>query len=325
MSLTVHLLHEPPEPALNQLRSELQPGVTLTFGDALVEQPQYEVLVAARAEREHLEASPVLRALIIPFAGLPHETRALLGDFPHLTVHNLHHNAGAVAEMTIALLLAAAKSIVPCDRALRRHDWRPRYASNPAILLEGKTALILGYGAIGKRVACLCRGLGMDVIATRRRATGAGSESVYPPETLWDLLPRADVLIVTLPLTAETEGLIGHAELGLLPPSSVLVNVGRGPVVDEEALYHALQDGTVHAAGLDVWYAYPGDEHSRMHTPPSGFPFHELDNVVMSPHRAGGGGSVEVEERRMAHLARLLNAAATGLEIPDRVDIDAGY
>ena len=325
MSLTVHLLQRPPEPSLNQLRSELQPGVTLTSGGALPEQPQYEVLVAGRPEREHLEASPVLRALIIPFAGLPLETRALLEDFPHLTVHNLHHNADAVAEMAITLMLAAAKSIVPCDRALRRHDWRPRYASNPAILLQGKTVLILGFGAIGKRVAHLCRGLGMDVIATRHGATGAGSEPVYPPQALRDLLPRADVLIVTLPLTAETEGLIGRAELALLPPSSVLVNVGRGPVVDENALYHALRHGTVHAAGLDVWYAYPSDEDSRMNTPPSALPFHELDNVVMSPHRAGGGGSAEVEEHRMVHLARLLNAAAAGLEIPGRVDMAAGY
>ena len=165
----------------------------------------------------------------------------------------------------------------------------------------------------------------MNVLAVRRGAHGDGSESPFPREALTDLLPQADVLMITLPLTACTEGMIGKAELALLPPRSVLVNVGRGQIVDEEALYRALRDGTVHAAGLDVWYTYPSDEASRLNTPPAAHPFHELDNVVMSPHRAGGGGSQRVEELRMAHLARLLNAAAAGVEIPDRVDVDAGY
>jgi phosphoglycerate dehydrogenase-like enzyme len=103
----------------------------------------------------------------------------------------------------------------------------------------------------------------------------------------------------------------------------VLVNVGRGPIVDEAALYAALRDGTLYAAGLDVWYNYPADEAARAHTPPSDYPFHELDNVVMSPHRAGS--SVETEALRMVHLARLLNAAARGEPMPNRVDLEAGY
>jgi phosphoglycerate dehydrogenase-like enzyme len=227
--------------------------------------------------------------------------------------------------MAVTLMLAAAKHIVPYDVALRKHDWRPRYAPNPAVLLEGKTVLVLGYGAIGRRVGRLCRGLGMEVIGVRREASPTDSETGLPLEALTELLPRADVLVITLPHTADTEGLIGKAELALLPPRPVVVNVGRGQVVDEEALYDALLDGTVHAAALDVWYRYPTDEDSRKHTPPSAFPFHELDNVVMSPHRAGGGGSEEVEKLRMAGLARLLNAAAVGEEMPNRVDVEAGY
>jgi phosphoglycerate dehydrogenase-like enzyme len=105
----------------------------------------------------------------------------------------------------------------------------------------------------------------------------------------------------------------------------VLVNVGRGPIIDEEALFSALCDSTLHAAGLDVWYNYPTDAASRSNRPPSAYPFHELDNVVLSPHRAGTGGAEEIEMRRMAHLASLLNAAAAGDEMPNRVDIEAGY
>jgi phosphoglycerate dehydrogenase-like enzyme len=93
--------------------------------------------------------------------------------------------------------------------------------------------------------------------------------------------------------------------------------------VAEGALYHALSDGTLYAAGLDVWYNYPPDQAARAHTQPSAYPFHELDNVVMSPHRAGG--STETERLRMQHLAELLNAAARGESMPNRVDLEAGY
>jgi phosphoglycerate dehydrogenase-like enzyme len=148
-------------------------------------------------------------------------------------------------------------------------------------------------------------------------------DEIHPPQALHRLLPCANALFICLPLTPATTGLIGAKELALLPPHAVLVNVARGPIVDEAALYHALRDGALHAAGLDVWYNYPPDEAARAHTPPSDYPFHELDNVVMSPHRAGG--STETELQRMAHLARLLNAAARGEEMPNRVDLQAGY
>jgi phosphoglycerate dehydrogenase-like enzyme len=261
-----------------------------------------------------------LEILVIPWAGLPPETRELLLDFPHVAVHNLHHNAASAAEMAVALMLAAAKFIVPIDRVFRTHDWTPRYQPNPAISLEGKTVLILGYGAIGQRVARACQGLGMEVVAIRRSDT---TGEIHPPDALHDLLPRVDVLIVCLPHTPETTGIIGAEELALLPADAVLVNVGRGPIVDEAALYHALREGTLYAAGLDVWYNYPGDESARSYTPPSTYPFYELDNVVMSPHRAGG--SKETEMQRMGCLAALLNAAARGEEMPNRVDLQAGY
>jgi phosphoglycerate dehydrogenase-like enzyme len=326
MKLSVYLLRQPDSTALAHLRSSLDAEVHLTFGPDLPASADYQVLVAGRPQRDHLTASPNLRALIVPWAGLPEVTRDLMRDFPHIAIHNLHHNAVPVAEMAIALMLAAAKFIVPMDRVLRAHDWTPRYQPSPSILLEGKTVLILGYGAIGQRVAHLCRALGMKVMAIRRHVTAPSlnvPDEIYPPDALHSLLPQANVLIVCLPQTPETTGLIGERELALLPPDAVLVNVGRGPIVDEAALYHALHEGTLHAAGLDVWYNYPADEASRSHTPPSAYPFHELDNVVMSPHRAGG--SDESEMRRMTHLAALLNAAARGDEMPNRVDLQAGY
>jgi phosphoglycerate dehydrogenase-like enzyme len=324
--LLVHLLHRPDADSLEHLRAHLDGGIRVTLGSELPQPSQFHVLVAGRPQRQHIVASPNLRALIIPWAGLPETTRNLMRRFPRVAVHNLHYNAGIVAEMALTLLLAAAKAIVPADRLLRSHDWTPRYHKERPVLLNGKTALVLGYGTIGREVARLCRALGMQVLATRRIAAQAPSDDVdevHAPDALHRLLPRAHVVIICLPHTSETTGLVGERELSLLPPRAILVNVGRGPIVDERALYQALRTGALHAAGLDVWYNYPTDEATRSHTPPSSFPFHALDNVVMSPHRAGHVGPTE--QLRMEHVAASLNAAARGEEIPHRVDLDAGY
>lgn len=324
MTLHVHLSNAPEPDALEHLRAALDPAVMLTTGPDLPPNPAYHVLVNGRPTREQITASAYLHTLVIPFAGLPVETRALLRDFPHIAIHNLHHNAPPTAEMALALLLAAAKRLIPSDRDFRRHDWTPRYEPFPSALLAGKRALILGYGAVGERVGAACRALGMTVRGIRR--TNAQPDAgIYPPGALRDLLPEADVLVICLPGTDATTGMIGAAELARLPRGAILVNVGRAAVVDEGALYEALCSGHLFGAGLDVWYRYPPDAGSRTHTPPSAYPFHELDSVVLSPHRAGGGANPAIERLRMAALADLLNRAARGEPLPHRVDLDAGY
>jgi len=327
MPLNIHLFDTPAPEDLAELQVRLNANIHLTTGPDLPTPSDCHILVAGRPKREHLTASPHLRALIIPWAGVPETTRELLAEFSRIAVHNLHHNAAATAEMAIALLMSAAKFIVPIDRRLRAHDWTPRYEPSQSILLEGKTALILGYGEIGQRVARFCQSLGMRVLATRRnpKATAPAdiTAEIHPPIDLLQLLPCADVLIVTLPLTPDTNGLIGATEIARLPRGAILVNVGRGLIVDEAALYSALRDGVLSAVGLDVWYNYPTDEASRTSTPPAKYPFHELDNVVMSPHR--GGDSIDIEKQRMMHLADLLNAAARGEPMPNRVDLEVGY
>ena len=305
------------------LSTALDPAVQVTQGEEIP--PETEILVAGRPSRAQL-SSPNLQALIIPWAGLPHEMKAILPDFPHISVHNLHHNAAPVAETAVSLLLSAAKLTIPYDRALRHHDWRIRYEPSPTLTLTGKTALILGYGAIGQRVARICQAMEMTVLATKRSATTVSSDAyaeIHPAAALPDLLPRAHALIICLPLTAETEGLIGKAELAALPPHAMLVNVGRGPIVDEHALYEALVAGTLHGAGLDVWFNYPADKAARPHTPAANVPLHELDNIVMSPHHAGL--TRDNDRLRMIHLADLLNHAARGEPLPNKVALEKGY
>ena len=327
MTLRVHYPIDPETEALEILRSNLDPGIQLFVGEDLPPRPDFQVLVNGTPGREHLAASPQLRSLVIPYAGFPESTRTLLADFPHLSIYNLHHNAAPTSEMAIALLLAAAKFLLPIDRKFREHNWVPRYEDNPALLLEGKTALVLGFGHIGQRVGLICQALGMGVIGVRRDhkahlIPGLQAE-VHPVDRLDQLLPRTHVLIVTLPITDQTAGLIGGEQLAGMVPSGILVNVGRGRVVDQAALYQALTDGTLRAAGIDVWYNYPDSPEKRDSTPPSDHPFHELDNIVMSPHR--GGGSRDTERLRMQHLAGLLNALHAGRPTQNQVDLSAGY
>jgi phosphoglycerate dehydrogenase-like enzyme len=325
--LRVFILETPEEEAETLLRQRLDAEVQVVFGPEMPDPADYHVLVVGRPEREHLAASPNLRTLIIPWAGLAEVTRQRLGEFPHLAVHNLHHNAQPTAELALALLFSAAKFIVPFDRDLRANDWTRRYQPNPSMCLEGKTGLVLGYGQIGQRVGVVLGALGMRVLGVRLNPgkllpPGVPGE-VHSVERLHGLLPQANVLMVTLPLTEETQGLLGEGELGLLPRGAVLVNVARGAIIDQGALYHALREGRLAAAGLDVWYNYPENPAARVSTPPADFPFNELDNVVLSPHR--GGSVAEIEAMRMEHLARSLNAAARGEPVPSPVDVDAGY
>ena len=307
------------------LTGALDEVIELTVGATRPDPAEYHILVEGRPSAENLTASPNLHTLLIPWAGLPNITRDTLRDYPHIAVHNIHHNAVITAEMMMAMLLSAAKFIIPIDRKFREHNWSVRYGENPSVMLEGKTALILGYGSIGQRLARMCQGFGMRVIATKRRPEKSDDvvNELYPPSALHDLLPQANFLLICLPHTDETDGLLGADELNLLPEYAVVVNAGRGRIIEEKAFYEALKTGKIYAAGSDVWYTYPLSDEEAGHTPPSPYPFHELDNLVMSPHRAGG--SIETAERRMLAIAEMLNWAARGQDLPHRIDLDAGY
>lgn len=316
---------------IDELRRHLPPTVEIDTGDEVPPNADYEILVNGFVTKAQVEASPNLRAVVAPFAGTPKEALELLREYPLISLHNLHFNVAATAELAIGLMLAAAKLIIPMDRELRANDWRSRYGKSEVIILSGRRVTILGYGRIGQSVGAACQALGMKVAGVRRHVgelsdTGNGGDTtvpIYPPSALHDLLPQSDVLIIALPLTTETEGMIGEKELALLPDGAIVVNVGRGPIVDEEALFEALKSKKLLGAGIDVWYQYPLRPEERVGTPPSRFPFHTLDNVVMSPHR--GGFLSAAEGNRIVELASLLTDAAEGRPIPSAVDKVLGY
>lgn len=316
---------------VDELRRLLQPNIELGAADEIPQSADFEILVHGFPSRQQIEASSKLRAVIAPFAGAPKETIDLLREYPHITLHSVHYNVASTSELALGLMLAAAKTIIPLDRELRSNDWRSRYGKTSVIILDGKTVTILGYGRIGQRIGAACQAMGMKVVGVRRhvgREADPGEQShvsapVFPPSALPALLPHSQILICALPLTAETEGMIGKKELAMLPKDAIVVNVGRGPVFDEEALFEALQSGSLLGAGLDVWYQYPQRIEDRVGTSPSRFPFHTLDNVVMSPHR--GGFLSAAEGHRLTELAALLNAAAEGHPIPSAVNKELGY
>ena len=326
MALSVHFYRLNFGDQTEYFQSLLDPEIQFSTSKEIPTPAQFEVLVYPTPDKTWIEASPNLRAVIIPWAGVPEKLREVMTAYPEITIHNLHHNNFNTAEMGLALLLAAAKRLVPLDQALRRDDWSPRYEATQAILLRGKTCLILGYGEVGRALAGYCHALGMRVIATRKHLSHQGVEDfveVHPASELAGLLPKADVLMIALPLTAETEDLIGEKELAALPAGGLLVNIGRGPIVNQYALFEALKSGRLRAAASDVWYNYPETKEARSHTPPADVPFGELDNFVLSPHR--GGMVAEVERQRAEALAELLNAANRGEPLPNQVDLEAGY
>ena len=283
-----------------------------------------DILIEGRPKEEQLNRVREGGAVIVPFAGVPPATAELLKTRKDLTLHNLHHNAPETAETAIALLLAASRRIVTADQALRKGDWTPRYTPEECVRLEGMKAVVLGMGNIGTRVAKVLSALRVEVIGIRRRGT----------ENLLEALCNANILIITLPQTKETEGMITRKEMEMLKPPRLLVNVARAQIVNEKDLYDALKNNILHAAGQDVWYRYPKHPEGIVpgyfempeeakHTFPSEYPFHELDNLVMSPHR--GGSSAYAEIARIEHLAKLIEARATTDQMPNKVDLDAGY
>lgn len=326
MPLTAWIPSEDDDAFLGEVRDALTDGVALRVGEDLGHGSDVTILVRGVPTAEQIASCPALERVVIPYAGLPPATRALMSDHPEIAVHNLHHNAAPTAELAVTLLLAASKDLVRLDTALRRSDWRPRYELPRAVTMAGRTVLVLGYGAVGRRVAHALKALGMRVSAVRRRTVEPEFDQgieLFGPGMLEDLLPRAQAVVLCLPLTPATEAILGAPEIALLPRGACVVNVGRGSLVEEQALYDALRSRHLGAAGLDVWYRYPEDEDSRASTAPSTAPFHELENVVMSPHRAGL--TRETEALRGQAVAALLNAAASGRPVGNRVDLDAGY
>ena len=198
-------------------------------------------------------------------------------------------HAGPLAEFAIFGLLAFAKELPTVLRDQRERHWRGQH---PVGELRGQTLLLVGVGAIGTETARLASAFGMHVIAVKRSLEGAVPhvDELHPVGELRSLVGRADGIVVTLPGTDATRGLLDAETLAAVKPGAVLVNVGRGAVIDEAALVERLQDGTFKGAALDVFTEEPLPEDS---------PLWGLENVIVTPHNIA---LVDAEEPRIVDL-----------------------
>lgn len=221
--------------------------------------------------------APRLRWVQLAHVGFDHINPARTGNVTFTNVGEM--SSPPIAEWVIGCMLMFAKGWPGAFHAQRAHEWRrfmPREVS-------GATVGIVGLGSIGSEVARRARALGCRVIGMRRSFEADPShplvDRALPPSMLHALLAESDYVVLTAPLTAQTRGMIDAAALAAMRPDAVILNVGRGALIDEAALVEALQARRIAGAALDVFAREPL---------PADSPLWDLDNVVMTPHIAAG-------------------------------------
>jgi phosphoglycerate dehydrogenase-like enzyme len=220
-----------------------------------------------------------------------------------------------MTEHVLALMLAFARRLPDAMRAQAGRTWR--HMENAEVFeLAGKTLLLVGLGAIGQRIALVAAALGMRVLGVRRTSSGPlpGVERVAGIESLPDLLPEADFVVLVTPLTPETRGLIGERELRLMKRDAYLINVARGGVVDEAALVRALREGWIAGAGLDVFEREPLAPQS---------PLWDMANVIITGHY--GGVTPMYDARAFEVFLDNLHRYRAGQPLCNVVDKRLGY
>jgi phosphoglycerate dehydrogenase-like enzyme len=243
-----------------------------------------DAIVSARFSPAMAAAATKLRLLQTPGAGTDGLDLQVVP--PHVAVCNVYGHEAGIGEYVLMTMLALNRELFQTDRALRRGDWGDRI---PQRELRGRSVAVIGVGHIGARVAEYARTLGMRVTGIARspsagRQAELGLARLAGPAELADVLADADFVVLALPLVDETRGLIGERELRAMKPTAYLINVARGGVIDQHALYRALKQRTIAGAAIDVWYRYPT---ANEICAPATEPFHELDNTIMTPHVAG--------------------------------------
>jgi phosphoglycerate dehydrogenase-like enzyme len=186
--------------------------------------------------------------------------------------------SASLGEFALGAILYFAKDF----RRMIRNQMAGVWEAFDVSWASGDTVGIIGYGDIGRAIAERVRALGMTVIAVKRHVSTSQSTDpqvaeTFTPDRRLEMISRCDYVVVAAPLTAETRGMIGEAEFAAMKPTAVVINVGRGPVISEEAMVGALSSGSIRGAALDVF------DHEPL---PAGHPFYKLENVLLSPHCA---------------------------------------
>ena len=259
-------------------------------------------------------------------AGIDRVDLDAVRDRGDVIVCNNHVNSAEVAESAISLLLAVAKNLIPSDRELRVGNWIHRWGGPvPNLEIRRKNVLIIGLGHIGADIAKRLKSFDVTITAATRSGSSIHDNLVDQIVRIDEIEPHvkdADFVILSLPLTDESEGLVNREFLSWMKSASILVNITRAQIIDEHALCDALNEKRIYGAGIDVWWRYPSEWRGTA-IPPADVPFHELDNIVISPHRAAYSEPVQRELFLFAakNILRFIHGE-TPLNI---IDIERGY
>ncbi len=280
-----------------------------------------EVYCGFGIPREVLAAGTQLRWVHSGAAGVGGSLYPEMLESDVIFTNSAGTHAVPVAEHALAMMFYFARGFSQLEasrRAGRLWD-RDRIVCVPSPVdeLTDSVAGIIGLGGVGRAVARRAKGLGMQVWATKRRPAAGAVEDVdrlFGPRDLVEVLAGSDYVVITVPHTPETDGLIGRSELAAMRAGTVLINVSRGRIVDEEALIDALRARAIRGAGLDVYWEEPLPESS---------PLWELDNVCLTPHIAGA--SPRFWERETALVIENIGRYLAGEPMLNVVDKTAGY
>jgi phosphoglycerate dehydrogenase-like enzyme len=282
-NISLVVIADPAAPYLAPL-SSFPPGVQSVVTDNL---EQLQAVIPQANAILYASFSPVL-GQILPLA---HRVRWIhvlwTGVDGVLTPQMMKHPAvltngrgvfkGPLADWVAAVMLHFAFDFRRVIRQQEQRIWEPFIGNT----LKGSTLGIVGYGSIGSAVAARARSFGMKIIASRRRLELFQGDKLvdqgYGPGQLKELMAASDYVLLVTPLTAETRGMVGEAEIAAMKPSGILINIARGPVLDESALIGALEAHRIRGAALDVFNTEPL---------PTSHPFWQMSNVLLSPHTA---------------------------------------
>ena len=269
-----------------------EPATITTLPDVLAtsaqrdDYAQADVIVGIRFDAA-LPRPSRLRLFHLPAAGYDAVDFAAIP--PGAVVCNCFGHETAIAEYVMAALLQRCVPLADADHWLRQGEWRywggsPQRAHHE---LAGSTLGLLGFGHIGKAVADRAKAFGIRIHVANRGpvATSDLVDRYYPLSDLQAFYGSVDAIVVSVPLAPETRGMVGKDEFLAMKPHAVLINVARGPVVDEQALYDALRTQRIGGAVIDTWYNYPTGAETT--AAPSSLPFADLPNVLMTPHMSG--------------------------------------
>lgn len=284
------------------------------------------IIVGWRPTKQLLEKAVNLKLFINPGAGVQHliELFQDLSTRQEIVLVNGHGNSYFTAQHGVALLLATTNKIIPHHNWMRQGKWRLGDQQEKSIPLRDKTVGFLGYGKVNSKIHNMLQGFELKFAALKQ----SWDEDIpalkqFNTHQLPDFLNYINILFCAVPLTSKTKNLIGYTELELLGKDAILVNLSRGAVINEAALYEALKKQIIGRAAIDVWYDYHPQPDKSGRKYPFTYPFHTLDNVVLSPHRAASPfDDLKRWDEVIENIKRFLNGRTDFLNI---VNLDKEY